>query len=67
MKSRLKEILDERMINQSALARRVSITDQTMSKIAQGKSEPTLKVALRIAKALGVPVEEIWQEEEQQE
>jgi len=67
MKSRLKEILDERMINQSALARRISITDQTMSKIAQGKSEPTLKVALRIAKALSIPVEEIWQEEEHQE
>ncbi|EEM26380.1 hypothetical protein bthur0003_61590 [Bacillus thuringiensis serovar thuringiensis str. T01001] len=41
----------------------MGITDQTLSMIARGKSEPTLRVALRIAKALDLTVEEIWIEE----
>lgn len=64
MKCKLKIILAERMLKQSDLAKLVGITDQTLSMIARGKSEPTLRVALRIAKALDLIVEEIWIEEE---
>ncbi|MCE0553420.1 helix-turn-helix transcriptional regulator [Bacillus thuringiensis] len=63
MKCKLKIILAERMLKQSDLAKLVGITDQTLSMIARGKSEPTLRVALRIAKALDLTVEEIWIEE----
>ncbi|MBG9540425.1 helix-turn-helix transcriptional regulator [Bacillus thuringiensis] len=64
MKCKLKVILAERMLKQSDLAKLVGITDQTLSMIARGKSEPTLRVALRIAKALDLTVEEIWIEGE---
>ncbi|MCR6855673.1 helix-turn-helix transcriptional regulator [Paenibacillus jamilae] len=64
MKCKLKIILAERMLKQSDLAKLVGITDQTLSMIARGKSEPTLRVALRIAKVLDLTVEEIWIEEE---
>ncbi|TXR75145.1 helix-turn-helix transcriptional regulator [Bacillus sp. BF9-10] len=64
MKCKLKVILAERMIKQSDIAKIVGITDQTLSLIARGKSEPTLRVAMRIAKTLDLSVEEIWIEEE---
>ncbi|AYF06353.1 transcriptional regulator [Bacillus mobilis] len=64
MKCKLKVILAERMMKQSDIARIVGITDQTLSSIVRGKSEPTLRVAIRIAKALNMRVEDIWIEEE---
>ncbi|KOS28382.1 DNA-binding protein [Bacillus anthracis] len=64
MKCKLKVILAERMIKQSDIAKIVGITDQTLSLIARGKSEPTLRVAMRIAKTLDLYVEDIWIEEE---
>ncbi|PEO32917.1 helix-turn-helix transcriptional regulator [Bacillus wiedmannii] len=60
MKCKLKGILADKMIKQSALAKRAGITDQTLSMIVRGKSEPTLRVAMRIAKALNMRVEDIW-------
>ncbi|ABS22813.1 helix-turn-helix transcriptional regulator [Bacillus cytotoxicus] len=65
MNCKLKVILAERMIKQSALAKRAGITDQTLSMIVRGKSEPTLRVAMRIAKALDMKVEDIWNEEKE--
>ncbi|MFB5557485.1 helix-turn-helix transcriptional regulator [Bacillus cytotoxicus] len=65
MDCKLKVILAERMIKQSALAKRAGITDQTLSMIVRGKSEPTLRVAMRIAKALDMKVEDIWNEEKE--
>ncbi|HHK5539198.1 helix-turn-helix domain-containing protein [Bacillus cereus] len=65
MECRLKIILADRMIKQSALAKRAGITDQTLSMIVRGKSEPTLRVAMRIAKALDMKIEDIWSEEEE--
>ncbi|MCU5491197.1 helix-turn-helix domain-containing protein [Bacillus sp. FSL L8-0199] len=60
MECKLKMILADRMIKQSALAKRAGITDQTLSMIVRGKSEPTLRVAMRIAKALDMQIEDIW-------
>ncbi|MEH7460247.1 helix-turn-helix domain-containing protein [Bacillus sp. JJ1127] len=63
MKCRLKEILDERMIKQGALAKRVQITPQQLSQIVHGKSEPSLRNAIKIAKTLEMRVEDIWIED----
>lgn len=65
MDCKLKVILADRMIKQSALAKRAGITDQTLSMIVRGKSEPTLRVAMRIAKALDIRIEDIWNEEDE--
>lgn len=64
MKCRLKEILDDRMIKQGALAKRVQITPQQLSQIVHGRSEPSLRNAIKIAKTLNLHVEDIWIEEE---
>ncbi|EOO70021.1 hypothetical protein IIC_04823 [Bacillus cereus VD021] len=63
MKCKLKISLAERTIKQFDIAKIVGITDQTLSLIARGKSEPTLRVAMRIAKTLDLHVEDIWTEE----
>ncbi|WP_342045889.1 helix-turn-helix transcriptional regulator [Bacillus sp. OTU530] len=67
MKCKLKEIMDKRMIKQKALAERIGVAPQTLSAIVRGKQEPTLRVAMRIAKVLELPIEEIWQEEEEKQ
>lgn len=64
MKSNLKAIMDSRGMKQSFLRRKVGISASTMSALYRGESVPTLKVALRIAKELALPVEEIWRLDE---
>ncbi|MED1477131.1 transcriptional regulator [Bacillus pseudomycoides] len=64
MKCRLRGILDENGIKYSFFAEKVNIQRSTMSLILNEKSIPTLPVAIRIAKALNMHVEDIWVEEE---
>ncbi|WP_370221972.1 helix-turn-helix transcriptional regulator [Cytobacillus sp.] len=59
MKSRVKEIFDERGIKQSHLVRKYGISATTMSAIYRG-TIPTLQNAYIIAQELGLPIEEIW-------
>ncbi|MCP1124546.1 helix-turn-helix transcriptional regulator [Bacillus sp. 3103sda1] len=63
MKSRLKEILDERGIKYSFIATKAGIASSTMSKLVNG-GLPTLPVAYRIARALEMRLEDIWIEED---
>jgi putative transcriptional regulator len=49
LKSRLRVILAEREIKQRELAKKVGISDTTMSALVVGKQLPTLEVAYRIA------------------
>lgn len=60
MRCRLKEILDERGLKQKWLYEKVDLSSSAMSQIVRGESDPTLQTALRIAKALGLTVEDIW-------
>jgi len=60
LECRLKEILDSRGMKQTFLAKKVGISNGTLSLIVRGKSVPTLPVALRIAEELGMKVEDIW-------
>jgi putative transcriptional regulator len=64
MKCRLKEILDEKGIKHVWLANEVGIYKATLSKIVNGKSTPSLEIALKIAKALHISIHEIWELEE---
>jgi putative transcriptional regulator len=63
VKSRLKEILDQRGIKYIHVANQVGINKSTMSRIVNGESTPSLQVAYRIAKFLNMPIEEIWYED----
>lgn len=42
------------------IAKTAGINPGTLSLIISGKSEPTLRVALRLARVLGKTVEELW-------
>ena len=50
-------------MTQAALAERVGVTRQTIVAIEQGRYSPSLEVAFRIAKAFGVPLEQVFQYE----
>lgn len=62
-KTKLKIVLFERGIKHRWLAEQAGIKEQTISDIVNGKRRPTLDNALKIAKALGVSVEELFGEE----
>jgi putative transcriptional regulator len=46
---------------QEELARRVSVTRKTINTIEKGKYVPSTYLALKLAKAFKVPVEELFQ------
>ncbi len=48
-------------MTQADLADRVGVTRQTIIAIEQGRYSPTLDMAFRIARALGVPLDEVFQ------
>jgi putative transcriptional regulator len=63
--NRLRERRNQREWTQEALAQAVGVTRQTIIAIEQGKHEPSVRLALEIAHALGDPIEELfWLEEE---
>jgi len=64
MESKLKEIMKEQGRTQNWLSEQVGVNKATISMIINKKSLPTLPVAHRIAKTLGVKIEDIWYEEE---
>jgi putative transcriptional regulator len=48
-------------MTQEKLAERVGVTRQTIISIEAGKYNPSVGLALRLAAAFGVPVEELFQ------
>ncbi|MFC9419655.1 helix-turn-helix transcriptional regulator [Bacillus mobilis] len=63
LRCKLRSILDKNGIKYSFFAEKVNIQRSTMSLILNEKSIPTLPVAIRIAKALNMHVEDIWIDE----
>jgi putative transcriptional regulator len=51
-------------MTQQQLAERVHVTRQTIVAIEKGKYTPSLQLAFRIARAFGVPLEEVFFVEE---
>lgn len=52
---------DHGEMTQQELADRVGVTRQTINAIELGKYSPSLEVAFRIAVALSVPLEQVFQ------
>ncbi len=48
-------------MTQAELADRVGVTRQTVIAIEQGRYSPSLEVAFQIARALGVPLEAVFE------
>jgi putative transcriptional regulator len=48
-------------MTQAQLADKVGVTRQTVIAIEQGRYSPSLEMAFQIAKAFGVPLDEVFQ------
>jgi putative transcriptional regulator len=55
---------DHGEMTQEELANRVSCTRQTIIALEQNKYVPSIELSFRVAKAFGVPIEEVFQYEE---
>lgn len=60
MKNRIREFRKIKNITQDELARNIGVTRQTINAIENEKYSPTLLLAIKLAKYLEVPVEELF-------
>lgn len=60
MQSHLKQTLKERGISQVWLAKQIGVSDRQVRYWCSGERLPNLKYAAKVAEALGVEVEKIW-------
>ncbi len=61
MKNRIKERRKAIGYRQQDLAEALGVSRQTLVAIANDKYNPTLELAMRLARYLGIPVEELFQ------
>jgi putative transcriptional regulator len=62
VKNRIRRLrFDHNEMTQEELANRVGCTRQTIIALEQGKYVPSIELAFRVAKAFGVPLEEVFQ------
>ncbi|HEU5049959.1 MAG TPA: helix-turn-helix transcriptional regulator [Gemmatimonadales bacterium] len=61
MKNRLRVLRAEREWSQAELAERLSVSRQTVNAVETGRYEPSLSLAMRIARLFGMTVEEIFE------
>ena len=64
VKTRMHECRKELNMQQAELAELVGVRRETIGKLENGKYNPSLKLAMDIAKVFGKTVEEIFQFEE---
>lgn len=64
MKTKIKEYRAKFDMKQDTLAELVNVRRETIIRIEKGQYNPSLKVAMDIAKIFGVPVEELFSFEE---
>lgn len=57
---RLKEILKEKGISGKDLAEKVDVSENTISFISTGKTQPRFELLRKIAEALGVDIRELF-------
>lgn len=60
MKNRLKVLRAERDWSQAELARRLDVSRQTVNAVETGKYDPSLPLALKIARLFAMPIEVIF-------
>jgi putative transcriptional regulator len=60
MNNRIRVLRAERRWSQAELAERVSVSRNSINSIENGKFEPSLPLAFRIADAFGLNVEEVF-------
>lgn len=65
MKNRLKVQRAEHNLSQAELAEKISVSRQTINSIETSRYVPSTILALKLAKVFGVPVEAVFQLEDE--
>ncbi|MGB4290605.1 MAG: helix-turn-helix transcriptional regulator [Dethiobacteria bacterium] len=65
MKNRLEEIRKLRGLTQEELAAALSVSRQTISSLENGRYNPSIILAFKIARFFGISIEEIFKYEEE--
>lgn len=60
LRNRLREIRLEKELTQESLADSVGVTRQTIIAVEKSRFVPSVKLALELATALGVPVQDVF-------
>ena len=60
LKNAIRRLRFDRSMTQEELALRVGVSRQTIMSIERGRTNPSILLALKIATALGVSVEEVF-------
>lgn len=60
MKNVISAILRTKKLTQVVVADRICITPQYFNRIVKGKTIPSIILGIKIAKAIGVDVEDLW-------
>ena len=66
MKNRLEEIRKQRGIKQEALADAMGVSRQTISSLENGRYNPSVILAIKLARYFGMKVEDIFIYEEEE-
>ncbi len=67
IKNRIRRLrFDHNEMTQEELADRAGCTRQTIIALEQGKYVPSIELAFRVARALGIPLEEVFQFEDEE-
>lgn len=67
MKNRLEELRRERGINQEELARALRVSRQTIGSLENGRYNPSITLAFKIARYFAISIEEVFIYEESNE
>ena len=65
MKNRLEELRKQRGIRQDELADALGISRQTVSSLENGRYNPSILLAFKLARYFHLPIEEIFTDEEE--
>ncbi|WP_306017278.1 helix-turn-helix transcriptional regulator [Oceanicaulis sp. MMSF_3324] len=65
MKNTIKALRAEQGWSQAALADRLDVSRQTIISIENGKYDPSLPLAFKIARVFGQPIEQIFNDEDE--
>lgn len=67
MNNRIEEIRKERGIRQEEFAKSMGVSRQTISSLENGRYNPSITLAYKIAKYFGMTIEEVFIFEEEEE
>ena len=65
MKNRIEEIRKARIIRQEEFAKEMGVSRQTISSLENGRYNPSILLAYKIAKYFAMPIEEVFIFEEE--